>query len=176
MRHAIIAAAIAGLSSAALVAQPGANDARAREIFKQLIEINTTDTPGGNVTRAAEAMAARLKAAGFADADVQVLGPDPRKGNLVARLRGTGARGPILLLAHIDVVEARREDWQTDPFACSVAVAPLPTCHTCARAPRTTALLLPMETRASFPDVMLLPWPSIVATSRSPVVSVFFSP
>jgi len=116
MRHAIIAAAIAGLSSAALVAQPGANDARAREIFKQLIEINTTDTPGGNVTRAAEAMAARLKAAGFADADVQVLGPDPRKGNLVARLRGTGAKRPLLLLAHLDVVEAKREDWSFDPF------------------------------------------------------------
>ena len=116
MRHAIIAAAIAGLSSAALVAQPGANDARAREIFKQLIEINTTDTPNGNVTRAAEAMAARLKAAGFADADVQVLGPDPRKGNLVARLRGTGAKRPLLLLAHLDVVEAKREDWSFDPF------------------------------------------------------------
>ena len=116
MRHAIIAAAIAGLSCAALVAQPGANDARAREIFKQLIEINTTDTPGGNVTRAAEAMAARLKAAGFADADVQVLGPDPRKGNLVARLRGTGTKRPLLLLAHLDVVEAKREDWSFDPF------------------------------------------------------------
>jgi acetylornithine deacetylase/succinyl-diaminopimelate desuccinylase-like protein len=116
MRHVITAAAIACLSSAALVAQPGPNDARAREIFKELIEINTTDTPGGNVTRAADAAAARLKAAGFPAADVQVLGPDPRKGNLVARLRGTGAKRPLLLLAHLDVVEAKREDWSFDPF------------------------------------------------------------
>ena len=116
MRHAVTAAAIACLSSAALVAQSGPNDARAREIFKELIEINTTDTPNGNVTRAAEAMAARLKAAGFADADMQVVGPDPRKGNLVARLRGTGAKRPLLLLAHLDVVEAKREDWSFDPF------------------------------------------------------------
>jgi acetylornithine deacetylase/succinyl-diaminopimelate desuccinylase-like protein len=116
MRHAVTAAAIACLSSAALVAQSGPNGARAREIFKELIEINTTDTPNGNVTRAAEAMAARLKAAGFADADMQVVGPDPRKGNLVARLRGTGAKRPLLLLAHLDVVEAKREDWSFDPF------------------------------------------------------------
>ena len=61
-------------------------------------------------------MAARLVAPGFPKADVQVLGPDPRKGNLVARLRGTGARRPLLLLAHLDVVEARREDWSFDPF------------------------------------------------------------
>ena len=116
MRHVITAAAIASLASAALVAQSGANDARAREIFKELIEINTTDTPSGNVTRAAEAVAARLKAAGFPAADIQVLGPDPRKGNLVARLRGTGAKRPLLLLAHLDVVEAKREDWSFDPF------------------------------------------------------------
>ena len=116
MRYAVTAAAIACLSAAALVAQSGPNDARAREIFKELIEINTTDTPNGNVTRAAEAMAARLKAAGFADADMQVVGPDPRKGNLVARLRGTGAKRPLLLLAHLDVVEAKREDWSFDPF------------------------------------------------------------
>ena len=96
-------------------AQSGPNDARAREIYKELVEINTTDSVG-NTTRAAEAMAARLKAAGFAAADVQVLGPDPRKGNLVARYRGTGARKPLLLLAHLDVVEAKREDWSFDPF------------------------------------------------------------
>jgi acetylornithine deacetylase/succinyl-diaminopimelate desuccinylase-like protein len=105
------------LAAAALVrAQSGPGDARAREIFKQLIEINTTDTPAGNVTPAAEAVAARLKAAGFPAADVQVIGPDARKHNLVARLRGTGARRPLLLLAHLDVVEARREDWSFEPF------------------------------------------------------------
>ena len=87
----------------------------AREIFKELIEINTTHS-SGSTTRAAEAMGARIRAAGFPEADVQVLGPRPNKGNLVARLRGTGARKPILLLAHLDVVEARREDWSVDPF------------------------------------------------------------
>ena len=97
-------------------AQTGPHDSAARDIFKELIEINTTDTPSGNVTRAADAMAARLRAAGFPPADVQVLGPDPRKHNLVARLRGKGTKRPILLLAHLDVVEARREDWSTDPF------------------------------------------------------------
>jgi len=88
----------------------------ARDILKQLIEINTTDTPAGSVTAAADAAAARLRAAGFPAADVQLLGPDPRKHNLVARYRGSGARRPLLLLAHLDVVEARREDWSTDPF------------------------------------------------------------
>ena len=61
-------------------------------------------------------MARRLKAAGFPESDVFVGGAIPRKGNVVARYHGTGARKPILLLAHIDVVEARREDWSVDPF------------------------------------------------------------
>jgi acetylornithine deacetylase/succinyl-diaminopimelate desuccinylase-like protein len=61
-------------------------------------------------------MAARLKAAGFPPADVQVLAPHPRKGNLVARFRSSGGRKPVLLLAHLDVVEARGEDWSFDPF------------------------------------------------------------
>lgn len=87
----------------------------ARDIFKELIEIDTTDS-SGDCTRAAEAMAARFRAAGFAAADVQVAGPSPRKQNVVARLRGTGGGPPILLLAHLDVVEARREDWSVDPF------------------------------------------------------------
>ena len=87
----------------------------ALDIYQELVEINTvTDT--GDTGRAADAMAARLRAAGFADADVQVFKPVPRKGNLVARLHGTGGRKPMLLLAHIDVVEAKREDWSTDPF------------------------------------------------------------
>ena len=86
-----------------------------RDIYKQLIEINTTDSIG-NTTTAAEAMAARLRAAGFPPADVQVLGPNPRKGNLVARLRGSTNQRPILLVAHLDVVEAKREDWSLDPF------------------------------------------------------------
>jgi len=87
----------------------------AREIYRELVEINTTDSIGDN-TRAAEAMAARLRAAGFPASDVQVVSPMPRKGNLVARLHGTDRRRPLLLLAHLDVVEARREDWSVDPF------------------------------------------------------------
>ncbi|HEX5422531.1 MAG TPA: M20/M25/M40 family metallo-hydrolase [Candidatus Acidoferrales bacterium] len=88
-----------------------------RSIFEQLIEINTTDTPSGNVTTAARAMAQRLLAAGFPSADVQVLGPNPRKYNMVARIHGTGARKPILLICHLDVVQALRQDWSMDPFA-----------------------------------------------------------
>ncbi len=87
----------------------------ALDIFKELVEINTV-TATGDTARAAEAMAVRLRAAGFAASDVQVLVPAPRKGNLVARLRGTGKRKPILLLAHTDVVDARPEDWSVDPF------------------------------------------------------------
>ena len=87
----------------------------ARDVYKQLIEINTTDSVG-STTVAAEAMAQRLRNAGYPASDVQVIGPDPRKGNLVARLRGTGARGPMLMICHLDVVEARREDWSMDPF------------------------------------------------------------
>jgi acetylornithine deacetylase/succinyl-diaminopimelate desuccinylase-like protein len=85
------------------------------DIYKELVEINTV-TETGDTGRAADAMAARLRAAGFADADVQVFKPAPHKGNLVARLHGTGARKPILLVAHIDVVEALPKDWSTDPF------------------------------------------------------------
>ena len=88
---------------------------RALDIYKELVEINTV-TETGDTGRAADAMAARLRAAGFAGQDVQVFKPAPRKGNLVARLRGTGARRPILLLAHIDVVPANPDDWSTDPF------------------------------------------------------------
>jgi acetylornithine deacetylase/succinyl-diaminopimelate desuccinylase-like protein len=87
----------------------------ALDIFRELIEIDTvTDT--GDTAAAADAMAARLLAAGFPPADVQVFKPAPRKGNVVARLRGSGARRPMMLLAHLDVVEARREDWSVDPF------------------------------------------------------------
>ena len=96
-------------------AQLDAHNQLARDIYKELIEINTTDSIG-NTTTAAEAMAARLTSAGFPESDIQVLGPNPRKGNLVARYRGTGRRKPMLLLAHLDVVEALREDWSLDPF------------------------------------------------------------
>src|SRR5271156_1826091 len=97
--------------------QPSAADAATRklaiDIFKQLIEINTTDSVG-NVTTAAEAMAQRFRDAGFPDSDIQILGPNDRKKNLVVRLHGTGAKKPVLLIGHLDVVEARRDDWTTD--------------------------------------------------------------
>jgi acetylornithine deacetylase/succinyl-diaminopimelate desuccinylase-like protein len=86
-----------------------------RDIFQQLIDINTTHSVG-STTLAAQAMAKRLRDAGFPAADVVVLSPDQRHGNMVARYRGTGARKPILLIGHLDVVEARRSDWTTDPF------------------------------------------------------------
>jgi acetylornithine deacetylase/succinyl-diaminopimelate desuccinylase-like protein len=90
----------------------------ARAIFKELIEINTTDTPLGNVTTATAAMQKRFLDAGFAADDVQLLGPDARKMNLVVRLRaeGTPAEKPVVFLCHMDVVEALRSDWSTDPF------------------------------------------------------------
>ncbi|HEY2463625.1 MAG TPA: M20/M25/M40 family metallo-hydrolase [Steroidobacteraceae bacterium] len=89
----------------------------AHDIFKQLIEINTTDSVG-STTVAAQAMAQRLLDAGFPKADVVVLGPNDRKGNMVARYRGKAGSKlkPILIIGHLDVVEAKREDWSTDPF------------------------------------------------------------
>jgi acetylornithine deacetylase/succinyl-diaminopimelate desuccinylase-like protein len=113
----------AALIAALIVAAPASLRAealtplqqRAFDIYKELVEIDTT-TATGDTKQAADAMAARLRAAGFAESDVQVFSPAPRKGNLVARLRGSGARKPILLLAHIDVVPAKREDWSMDPF------------------------------------------------------------
>ena len=90
-----------------------------RDVFRELIETNTTYS-AGSTTKAAEKMAARFRAAGFPEADVQIVGPDTGRDakdrNLVVRYRGKGARRPILLIGHLDVVEARREDWVLDPF------------------------------------------------------------
>jgi len=96
---------------------PSPDRALARDILRELVEINTTDSLG-NTPRAARAMARRLVAAGFPLADVRVLiGPDAKHGNLVARYRGTGTGGrPIIGFAHLDVVPARRADWSVDPF------------------------------------------------------------
>jgi len=85
------------------------------DIFKQLIDINTTDSVG-SVTAAAEAMAQRFRDAGFADDDIRIGGPNDRKKNVVVRLHGSGKHKPVLLIGHLDVVEAHREDWTTDPF------------------------------------------------------------
>ena len=119
MRIALAVAILISLAPTQAPAPLAPHQQLARDIYKQLVEINTTDSVGDN-TAAAEAMAARLRAAGIPPADIFVGGPHPRKGNLVARLRGkAGAtRKPLLLLAHIDVVEAKKEDWSQDldPF------------------------------------------------------------
>jgi acetylornithine deacetylase/succinyl-diaminopimelate desuccinylase-like protein len=86
----------------------------ARDIFQELIEINTTLNVG--CTKATEAMAARLRSAGFPESDIQIVGPQPRHMNLVVRYRGKGIHPPILFIGHLDVVEALRQDWTVDPF------------------------------------------------------------
>lgn len=88
----------------------------ARDLLRELVEIDTT--PANGCTRAAQAMAARLRAAGFAESDVTLMGSRPDRQNLVVRLRGRGQAKPVLLIAHLDVVEAPREGWSAglDPF------------------------------------------------------------
>jgi acetylornithine deacetylase/succinyl-diaminopimelate desuccinylase-like protein len=86
-----------------------------RDLLRELVEINTSDS-AGRTREAAEAMARRLVEAGFPTADVQVTGHAPRYQALVARYRGSGARKPVLLMAHLDVVDARKEDWSFDPY------------------------------------------------------------
>ncbi len=112
----VIALAGAPLSLHAQAGTTAHWDSVARDVFKELIEINSEDSDGSTL-KVAEAMAARLKAAGFPDSDVVVLSNAPRKGNIVARLHGrnTGKK-PILLLSHIDVVEAKPADWTLPPF------------------------------------------------------------
>jgi acetylornithine deacetylase/succinyl-diaminopimelate desuccinylase-like protein len=102
-------------SSDAQTTRPDSEKQLAHDIYKQFIEIQSGFTTG-TTTPVAEAAAARLKAAGFSGSDIFVGGAIPKKANLVVRYHGMGARKPILLLAHIDVVEAKREDWSTDPF------------------------------------------------------------
>jgi acetylornithine deacetylase/succinyl-diaminopimelate desuccinylase-like protein len=123
-----VPAVIAGLvctTSAFVSAQSGAlpaasaeQRAEARDIFKQLIEINTTDTPKGSVTAAAKAMQQRFLDAGFASADMHLLGPDPNKMNLIVRIHAGAptSEKPILFLGHLDVVEALPSDWHSNPF------------------------------------------------------------
>jgi acetylornithine deacetylase/succinyl-diaminopimelate desuccinylase-like protein len=103
-------------ASAAAPAELAPHQKLARDLLKELIEIDTTHSTG-STTVAATAMAGHLRAAGFAEADFQVLEEVPRKGNLVARYRGRETeQKPLLLLAHLDVVEADPADWTVDPF------------------------------------------------------------
>lgn len=116
-------AALAALATLAVLlcpatasAQLTADQQELRGIYRELVEINTTKS-AGDTYAAAAAMAARLQAAGFPGDALHLLRSGPREGNLVARLAGTGARRPLMLLAHLDVVEANREDWSVEPFS-----------------------------------------------------------
>jgi hypothetical protein len=91
------------------------DQALAHDIYKELIEINTTHSRG-DCTLAAEAMAKRFKDAGFEEKDIVVIGPTAVNKNIIVRLHGSGKKPAILFLAHLDVVEAKREDWSYDPF------------------------------------------------------------
>ena len=112
----ICAVLIAATTTASLPAtQSNASNPQAREIFKQLIEIPTSQADG--TAKAAQAIVKRLTAAGFAAEDAQILGPNPLTPLVVARYRGTDpAARPVLFMAHMDVVPARREDWSVDPW------------------------------------------------------------
>ena len=111
----MLAAACMGVGSAQQLSP--ADRKLTREIFKQLIETNTTDSVG-SVTAAATAMRERLLAAGFAPNDLKLLGPNKLKMNLVVTYHGKAGSTlkPILAICHLDVVEAKKEDWTTDPF------------------------------------------------------------
>src|SRR5450631_3257818 len=117
----LLAAAAAFATFAAFAAPPqdtAAGEQRFRELYKELVETNTT-LSAGSCTLAAERVAARLKAAGFPESDLQPFAaPDhPKEGGLIAIYPGRDPKlKAILLLAHIDVVEAKREDWTRDPF------------------------------------------------------------
>lgn len=113
-RTLLVGAALLGATSVRAELDPGTRQL-AHDMFKQLIEINTTDSVG-NVTLAAEAMAQRFREAGFPEKDLKIVGDAQKRKNLVVRLHGNGRKRPILMIGHLDVVEANREDWTTDPF------------------------------------------------------------
>jgi acetylornithine deacetylase/succinyl-diaminopimelate desuccinylase-like protein len=121
MRERLILAAMAtasAFSSPSMSQTPAPDEAAFRALYKELVEINSTRSVG-SCTQAAAAMRAHLLAAGIPAADTQILAPSdrPKDGALIAVLHGRDPRAkPILLLAHIDVVEAKREDWERDPF------------------------------------------------------------
>src|SRR5688572_10682752 len=110
---AVLCTTVAGARDRAM--PPESERQLARAIYKEMVEIKSGFSTGAT-TPIAEAVARRRKAAGFPDVDIFVGGASPTKANLVVRYRGTGRRRPILLLAHTDVVEAKREDWSMAPF------------------------------------------------------------
>src|SRR5580704_7175131 len=114
----ILASAVALFTAASPADTPAPDAAAFRALYKELVEINTTRSVG-SCTAAAEAMRAHLEGAGVPSRDVQILAPParPKDGALIAVIHGRDAKTkPILLLAHIDVVEAKREEWVRDPF------------------------------------------------------------
>jgi acetylornithine deacetylase/succinyl-diaminopimelate desuccinylase-like protein len=111
----LIATSCFAASVLAQTTRPDAEKKLAHDIYKEFVEIQSGFTTGAT-TPVVTAAVKYLKAAGFPDSDIFVGGATEKKANLVVRLHGTGAKKPILLLAHIDVVEAKREDWTTDPF------------------------------------------------------------
>jgi acetylornithine deacetylase/succinyl-diaminopimelate desuccinylase-like protein len=111
----LLAAVAAGAPNGPETVSPEPSRQLVRSIYAELIGSNTSYSTG-QTTPAAEAMAKRLIDAGFPREDVVVAGAAPHKANVVVRYRGTGAARPLLLLAHLDVVEAKREDWSVDPF------------------------------------------------------------
>jgi acetylornithine deacetylase/succinyl-diaminopimelate desuccinylase-like protein len=114
LRHLFLLALVATLPLRAEAAPAPAHHALARDIYRELIELNTTGKYGA--TAAAVALQGRLKAAGFTDAELILAGPTPAAQCLIVRLRGRGEQKPILFLGHLDVVEALPADWTTDPF------------------------------------------------------------
>jgi acetylornithine deacetylase/succinyl-diaminopimelate desuccinylase-like protein len=118
VKHALVLGALVVALAASVRAQqaiPEGDRTLVRDIYQELIETDTTHS-SGSTTAAAEKVAVRLRAAGIPASDIAQLGPSPTKGNLVARLHGHGSEKPLVLLAHLDVVEAKREDWSVDPF------------------------------------------------------------
>jgi Acetylornithine deacetylase/Succinyl-diaminopimelate desuccinylase and related deacylases len=123
---------------------PQAERDLARAIYKEMVETKTGYTTGAT-TPLVQAVAKRLRAAGFPARDIFVGGPIPTKANLVVRYHGTGRQRPLLLLAHTDVVEAKREDWSMDPYTLTEKEA-----TSTAEASATTSRRRPPGSRTSF--------------------------
>ena len=117
LRHGCGLFTFLALSTGSLLSQENLNPYQqlGRDIYQELIETDTTHSTG-DTTKAAESLARRFRAAGFSEADIQVIGPAQTNKNFIVHYRGTGQKKPIILLAHLDVVEAKREDWSLDPF------------------------------------------------------------
>jgi acetylornithine deacetylase/succinyl-diaminopimelate desuccinylase-like protein len=115
MKQLLVLFLLAGSAIAADIMPPASEQELSRSIFKQIVEIKSGFSTGAT-TPVAKAMAERFRNAGFPDNDIFLGGPIDRKWNLIVRYHGVGTRKPLLLLAHTDVVEAKREDWSMDPF------------------------------------------------------------